>query len=337
MDDALAPGEEAAGAGKVIQLQVDHEGDGQRLDRWLAAQMPGHSRSEIQRWIKEGRVTVDGRAAKASQAVESGQVVQVQRLAELKPLEKLVPQALPLDIVYEDADLLAINKPAGLVVHPAPGHPDRTLVNAVLHHCPELQGIGDERRPGIVHRLDKDTSGLILVAKSLPALRALQKQFKERQVEKEYLALVEGILEPPRGRIVAPIGRHPTHRKRQAVLPPDAFGQTAGREAITEYEVLGVYTAPVQDGSARGNFSLVRVHLHTGRTHQIRVHFAWRKHPIVGDTLYGYRKQRLPLDRMFLHASRLKFRLPGNGQEIELRAELPPELQELLSQLEQAR
>jgi 23S rRNA pseudouridine1911/1915/1917 synthase len=224
-----------------------------------------------------------------------------------------------------------------MVVHPAPGHEGGTLVNAVLHHCPALEGVGSERRPGIVHRLDKETSGLILVAKNDRAHRDLQAQFKARTVEKEYLALVEGHIEPAQGRINAPIGRHPTDRQRQAVLPPDPItGQPRGRSAITEYRVLGYYTAPVHDGSGIAHFSLVSAKPQTGRTHQIRVHFAWRKHPLVGDRIYGYKRQRLPLDRHFLHAHRLQFRLPSSGEERTFVAPLPNELQRVVDVLEQA-
>lgn len=272
---------------------------------------------------------------KAGQRLDVGQQVTV----DTPPLPQepaLAAEEIALDIVYEDEDLLVINKPAGMVVHPAPGHSGGTLVNAVLHHCPEIEGVGGERRPGIVHRLDKETSGLIVVAKNDRAHRFLQAQFKDRTVFKQYLALVEGRVTPPRGRISAPIGRHPTDRKRQAILPADpSTGESAGREAITDYAVLAVYSAP---GSATGTastvFSLVSAELLTGRTHQIRVHFAWRKHPIVGDTIYGTRRQPLPLDRHFLHAHRLRIRLPRDGAEHEFVAPLPAELQAILDRLE---
>jgi 23S rRNA pseudouridine1911/1915/1917 synthase len=206
----------------------------------------------------------------------------------------------------------------------------------VLHHCPAIEGVGSERRPGIVHRLDKETSGLILVAKNDRAHGNLQAQFQARTVEKEYLALVEGQIEPVQGRINAPIGRHPTDRLRQAVLPPDPrTGKPRGRPAMTEYRVLGYYTAPVHDGSGTAHFSLVSVKPLTGRTHQIRVHLAWRKHPVVGDTLYGYKRLRLPLDRHFLHAHRLRFRLPASGEERTFVALLPVELQRVVDALEQ--
>ncbi|MCO5213314.1 MAG: RluA family pseudouridine synthase [Caldilinea sp.] len=316
-------------------IMVEAGGEGQRLDRWLAEQLPDRSRSEIQRWIKEGLVAVDGQIARASARLEQGQQIEL-AIPEIAPPADLAPEALPLTIVYEDDDLLVVDKPAGMVVHPAPGHSGGTLVNAVLHHCPQIEGVGGERRPGIVHRLDKETSGLIVVAKNDHAHRFLQDQFKDRTVYKEYLALVEGRLTPERGRITAPIGRHPDDRKRQAVLPVDPqTGVSAGRDAITDYNVLGVYAAPgTSSGAPATTFSLVSAELHTGRTHQIRVHFAWYKHPIVGDTVYGLRKQRLKLDRHFLHAHRLRLRLPSTGEAREFVAPLPAELQAILDQLE---
>ena len=209
----------APGPPKLIVTIAEAE-HGQRIDRALAAALPERSRSEVQRWIKEGRVRVGGELAKASLKLSAGDTVQVDLPDAPQPVDDLAPENLALNIVYEDADLLVIDKPAGMVVHPAPGHSGGTLVNAVLHHCPDIAGVGGERRPGIVHRLDKDTSGLIVVAKHDQALRHLQAQFKARTVFKEYLALLEGKLQPPQGRISAPIGRHPTDRKRMAVLPP---------------------------------------------------------------------------------------------------------------------
>ncbi len=311
-----------------ITLTVSPEDANQRLDRWLALALPEHSRSEIQRWIKEGLVLINGAMPKASHKVEAGQVLSV-RLPAQKSESDLQAEDIPLSILYEDDDLLVIDKPAGLVVHPSPGHAGGTLVNAVLYHCPQIEGVGGERRPGIVHRLDKETSGLILVAKNDRAHRTLQAQFKARTVFKEYLALVEGHVEPAQARIVAPLGRHPTDRLRQAILPPDK-----GRTAVTEYRALGYYSTPIHDSNASANFTLVSVILHTGRTHQIRVHFAWRKHPVVGDTLYGYHKPRLPLARQFLHAHRLRFQLPSSDEEVEFVAPLPVELQQIMDTLQ---
>jgi 23S rRNA pseudouridine1911/1915/1917 synthase len=292
-------------------LTVDAGHERMRLDRWLAGALADRSRSEIQRWIDDGLVAVDDRPAKASQKVEPGQVVAVE-MPEPPAEPALTPEDLSLAVVYEDDDLIVVDKPAGLVVHPAPGHSGGTLVNAVLYHAPDIAGVGGERRPGIVHRLDKETSGLIVVAKNDRAHRHLQAQFAARTVYKEYLALLEGRLQPEQGRISAPIGRHPTERQRQAVLPVDpATGVSRGREAVTVYRVLQVYSAPIYGSSTSvGTFSLVSAVLHTGRTHQIRVHFAWLKHPVVGDTVYGYRTRRLPLGRQFLHAHRLRLRFP---------------------------
>lgn len=315
---------------------VPPQAAGQRLDRWLADLLAEHSRSEVQRWLKEGLVRVASLPAKASHKLEPGQLVEV-ATPPPKPESRAAAEAIPLTIVYEDADLLVIDKPAGMVVHPAPGHSGGTLVNAVLAHCPALQGVGEERRPGIVHRLDKETSGLIIVAKNDRAHRDLQAQFKARSVYKEYLALVEGHMEPAQGRIEAPIGRHPTDRLRQAILPVDpTSGRSAGRSAITDYRVLGYYAAPVRDSASVAHFSLLSLVLHTGRTHQIRVHCAWRKHPVVGDLLYGYKQQRLPLLHQFLHAHRLRFRLPSNGELCEFVAPLPAELQQVLVRLDAA-
>lgn len=319
-----------------LLFPVEADAAGQRLDRWLADHLPDHSRTEVQRWIHEGLVHIDGAKVRAGQRIEAGQTIVV-TLPPPPISATLAPEAIDLAIVYEDADLLVIDKPAGMVVHPSPGHESGTLVHAVLHHCPQLAGVGGEQRPGIVHRLDKETSGLIVVAKHDRALRYLQGQFKARTVYKQYLALVEGRMTPSRGRINAPIGRNPSDHKRQMILPPDAVtGESAGREAVTDYEVLAVYAAPVRGGgNAVATFSLVSAELHTGRTHQIRVHFAWRQHPVVGDTLYGFKRQRIALDRHFLHAHRLRLRLPGDGEEHEFVAELPAELQAVLGQLEQ--
>lgn len=318
-------------------FQVEAADAGQRLDRWLADHLPDRSRTEVQRWIRDGRVQISSEPIRAGQRIEVGQEIVVMLPPPPVP-SSLDPEAIQLAVVYEDDDMLVIDKPAGMVVHPSPGHDSGTLVHAVLHHCPQLKGVGGEQRPGIVHRLDKETSGLIAVAKHDQALRYLQAQFKERTVYKQYLALVEGRMTPPRGRINAPIGRHPTNHTRQIVLPPDAMtGESTGREAITDYEVLAVYAAPVSGTSnAVATFSLVSAELHTGRTHQIRVHFAWRQHPVVGDTIYGFKRQRIALDRHFLHAHRLRLRLPCDDEEHEFVAPLPGELQAVLDQLELA-
>jgi len=332
----MNPGEESGHEGVPQSFTITATTAGERLDRWLANALPTQSRSAIQRWIKGGAVLVDGQPAKASQSLEANQIVTVTIPATVDA-PQLVAESIPLQILYEDEDLLIIDKAAGMVVHPAPGHEAGTLVNAILHHCPSLAGIGGERRPGIVHRLDKETSGLLVVAKNDQAQRYLQDQFKARTVYKEYLTLLEGQIEPAQGRINAPIGRHPVERKRQAVLPPDSqSGKAMGRAAITEYYLQQIYTVagPANQGPMR--FSFVRAILHTGRTHQIRVHFAWRKHPVVGDTLYGYRRPRLPLERQFLHAHKLRLRLPSSQQEQEFIAPLPADLAAVLALLQQA-
>ena len=308
---------------------------GQRLDRWLTEQFQQTSRSAVQRWIADGLVCVNGeRAGKAGLALEAD--AQIEVLQRPPQDTALRPQEIPLDIIYEDGDLLIIDKPAGLVVHPGPGHAAGTLANAVLHHCPELEGIGGERRPGIVHRLDKGTSGLIVVAKNDAAMRFLQEQFAGRAVHKEYLALLEGRIEPPQGRIDAPIGRHPTRRQRMAVLPEHSAPPVTarGRPAVTDYESLRVYES--RAGGQTTRFSLVRAILRTGRTHQIRVHFAWRKHPVAGDTNYGYTKPRLALKRPFLHARRLGIRLPATDEQRVFEAPLPADLQRALDRLEES-
>lgn len=329
----------------TVILHVLPEAQGQRLDQWLTAQLSAHapaqehdhSRAEIQRWIKEGRVAVDGAPAKAGLRLEGGEAVEVDLPGAPAPAPHLQPEAIPLTIVYEDADLLVVDKPAGMVVHPAPGHAGGTLVNAVLAHCPDIEGVGGEQRPGVVHRLDRETSGLIVVAKHDRALRALQAQFKARTVFKEYIALVEGGIHPAEGRIAAPIGRHPNERKRQAILVADPLtGEERGREAITEYHTLGTYYGRVAGTSGLMTFTLLRCVLLTGRTHQIRVHLAWRKHPVVGDTLYGPHKPRLPIgDRHFLHAHRMTLRLPSTGEERAFVAPLPQELEKVLAGLTQ--
>ncbi len=286
-----------------------------RLDRYLAEQLQGHSRAEVQRWIKAGLARINGKPARPGMALKPGDVVTL-TIPE-PPRTELLPEDIPLVILYEDADIIAIDKPAGMVVHPAVGHSSGTLVNAILWHFPDLEGVGEGGRPGIVHRLDKDTSGIILVAKNPQAHRHLQAQFKDRTIEKTYLALVHGHVSPEQGLIDAPIGRHQRHRKRMAVVPA-----AKGREARTEYEVLAFYDAN----------TLVAAHPLTGRTHQIRVHFASIGHPVVGDAVYG-RRDVYKLGRHFLHAHRIRFRRPADDEWIELESPLPPDLQTLLDQL----
>jgi 23S rRNA pseudouridine1911/1915/1917 synthase len=313
---------------------VDEDAPSDRLDRWLARQLPEHSRNVIQRWIKEGNVVVNDAPARANQRLAPGDRIDL-LVPESPRATELAPEEIPLSVLYEDQDIIVIDKPAGLVVHPAPGHAGGTLVNAILHHVPDLTGIGGEVRPGIVHRLDKDTSGTIVIAKHESALRNLQAQFKSRKVEKRYIALVEGKLGEDQGRIVAPLGRDPRNRKRQAVILGDSTSSLTARAATTEFKVLAHYTVPLHNDLGRGNFTLVQVHPITGRTHQIRIHFAWLGHPLVGDPIYGLRRQRLNSPRLFLHAASLAFTLPSTGQWVEFSAPLPSELQDVLQHLEQ--
>ena len=297
------------------RIELQAEGAGARVDAYIALQVPELSRSFVQKLLREGRVTVAGRVPKASYRLESGDLIVV--CVPPPGPSDVSAEDIPLAVVYEDADLLVVDKPAGMVVHPAHGHRSGTLVNALLAHCPDLAGIGGELRPGIVHRLDKDTSGLLVVAKNDAAHRELQRQFKGRLVHKTYLALTEGVISAPHGVIEAPIGRDPSQRKRMAVAT------RGGREARTEYCVQEYF----------GQHTLVEAEPVTGRTHQIRIHLAFIGHPIAGDRVYGFRRQRLPLQRQFLHAARLAFALPGSGEPIELTSPLPDDLAGVLERL----
>lgn len=309
---------------KAQRIELRPLSAGERLDKTLAEQHPELSRAQWQRLIADGLVLVNGKSAKGSLRLDGSESIE----AEIpEPAESpLIAENIALDIRYEDQEIIVLNKPAGMVVHPAPGHPRGTLVNALLAHCPDLTGIGDTKRPGIVHRLDKDTSGLIVVAKNDSALRHLQAQFKGRTVSKQYTALVDGQLQPSTALIDAPIGRDPSQRKMMAVISADnpRAKSTRSREAQTRYSVLNYF-----DG-----FSLVECSPLTGRTHQIRVHLAYVGFPIVGDKVYGRRKQRMPLDRHFLHASGLSFDRPADGVRLTFAAELPPELQTVVDSLE---
>jgi 23S rRNA pseudouridine1911/1915/1917 synthase len=293
---------------------------GERLDKWLAGRLPDRSRAEVQRWIDAGQVTRGGRVLKQSYRVGDGDVIDVL----IPPPESYAaePEDILLDVLYEDRDALVINKPAGMVVHPAAGNWRGTLVNAILFHSPDLEGVGGAHRPGIVHRLDKDTSGVILVAKNDAAHRNLQAQFKNREVEKTYQALVYGGLEPAKGEINAAVGRDPRDRKRMGVVTA-----SQGRPATTRYETLTVYRI----STTGERLTLLACRPLTGRTHQIRVHLAHIHHPIVGDEVYGPRR-KLPFacPRQFLHAERLRFRLPSTGELVEFVAPLPPDLQAVL-------
>jgi 23S rRNA pseudouridine1911/1915/1917 synthase len=288
---------------------------GARLDRYISDHLPDLSRAAVQRLIGNAQIRVDGITHKASYHVQVGETITVR----VPPPEPVTPRAekIPLDILYKDDDLLVINKPAGMVVHPSAGHSQGTLVNAILAHSPHLN-IGGVERPGIVHRLDSETSGIIVVAKNDAAMRDLQAQFKSRRVKKTYLALVEGTVKPPRGKIDAPIGRDPKHRQKMAVM-------TKGerREAVTVYRTI----------ANLGTYSLLEVEPQTGRTHQIRVHLAFLGFPVVADAIHGKKKNALGLTRQFLHAWKIAFTLPRGGREMSFVAPLPAELWEVLGKL----
>ena len=291
----------------MLELTVPPAAAGHRLDRFLADALAHLSRSRVQTLIREGHVQLNQRPAKPAESLRAADVVSWEEPAA-KPTA-LVAEALELPILYEDDDLLVLDKPAGLVTHPAPGHDAGTLVNALLGHCATLSGIGGEQRPGIVHRLDKDTSGCLVVAKNDLAHRGLSAQFAGRTVQKIYLALVRGVPRPPSGTVEQPIGRHPVHRKRMAVVPPPR-----GRLARTDYRVRRLLPA--------AEASLVECRLHTGRTHQIRVHLKHLGYPILGDTLYGGPGA---CPRQMLHAWTLSFNHPRTGANLEFRAPLPPD------------
>lgn len=298
---------------RVLSFVFEKE-SGERLDKFLVEQLPEFSRSRLQGLIADGFVDVNGRAAKkAGQIVEPGQKVVI-RIPPPEP-SGLIAEDIPLDIIFENEDLLIVNKPAGMVVHPAAGHATGTLVNAVLGYDPEMEGIGGEERPGLVHRLDKETSGLIVLAKNERAHHWLQDQFRLRKVEKTYLALVDGKPPTPSGRVEAPIGRDPKSRKRMAVV-----SEKKGREAISEYKTVESFK----------EHTLLEFHPLTGRTHQIRLHCAFLGCPIVGDEIYGRKKPSIEIGRHFLHARRLKILLPGEKQPRTFEADLPAELKSAL-------
>lgn len=295
------------------------EGQAQRLDKFLVSCLPGYSRSRLQTMINDGLVSVNGLPArKSGQMLEGAEHVQV-RIPPPQPSE-LIPEDIPLDVIFENDDVLVINKPAGMVVHPAAGHSSGTLVHAALAHAPEMEGIGGEKRPGVVHRLDKNTSGLILLAKNDFTHRWLQDQFRLRKVEKTYLALVDGQPPTPQGRIEAPIGRDTQQRKQMAITTP-----SKGRAATSEYLTLETFP----------DHTLLEFHPLTGRTHQIRLHAAFLGCPVVGDTLYGRRHPSLPIKRHFLHAARLTVRLPYEDEARSFNAPLPEELLQILERLRQ--
>ena len=295
---------------------VTAEESGERVDALLARHLEGFSRSAVQRLIEGGAVLLGGKAVKKNTLSAAGDTFFVM-LPELADIP-LVPQDIPLDVVYEDGDVIVVNKPRGLVVHPAPGHPDGTLVNALLYHCGDsLSGVGGEKRPGIVHRIDKDTSGLIIAAKNDAAHLALSAQLSDHSLCREYEAVVRGRLREDSGTVDAPIGRHPTDRKRMAVT------QKASRNAVTHWEVIARYAG----------YTHIRCRLETGRTHQIRVHMAHIGHPLLGDFTYGAPSPDKGLEGQCLHARRLRFVHPTSGELVELETPLPDYFQEVLKRL----
>jgi len=298
-------------------IKINCEIGGERLDVFLAASLPELTRSAAQKLLEDGGVTLRGVPMQKNHRTSPGEVYSV---ALNEPEESFAaPQQIPLDIVFEDRDVIVVNKPRGMVVHPAPGHPDGTLVNALLYHCGEsLSGVGGVKRPGIVHRIDKDTSGLVIAAKNDGAHLGLAAQLSSRTLARGYDAIVRGVMKMDSGTVDAPIGRHPTDRKRQAVTDRNS------RPAVTYYEVVARYKG----------FTHVRCSLQTGRTHQIRVHLAHIGHPVLGDIVYGRKKPELGLSGQCLHARTLRFLHPSTGEPIELSANLPDYFVQALNVLE---
>lgn len=298
-----------------FEYEVDEASNKKRLDVFLSEKQSEISRSRLKKLIDEDRVTVNGKTRQAGYKVRAGEKVEFQ----LPPLQRLntPSENIPLDIIFEDEHLLAVNKPAGMVVHPAPGHSTGTLVNALLHHCQDLSGIGGVERPGIVHRLDKDTSGLVLVAKTEATHKILAAQFKKREIHKEYLAFVKGNVKKDKGFIDSPIGRHKIHRKKMDTRA------NQGREARTQFEVLQRYK----------NWTYLKLHPETGRTHQIRVHLASIHHPVLGDKLYGGKNPNtgiLKMARQALHARHLELKHPISGTPLSFYADLPLDMENFL-------
>jgi 23S rRNA pseudouridine1911/1915/1917 synthase len=301
---------------RVVSFRYEGEG-GARLDKFLVSQLPEFSRTRLQTLIEHGAILVDGLTArKSGQVVSQGSVIQVY-LPPPEPTD-LVPEDIPLDIIFENDELMVVNKPAGMVVHPSAGHGSGTLVHAALAHAPDIVGIGGELRPGVVHRLDRDTSGIILLAKNDQAHRFLQDQFRLRKTLKIYMALVDGSPPTPSGRIEAPIGRDALHRKLMTVT-----NANKGREAVSEYHTREIFR----------EHTLLEVHPLTGRTHQIRLHLKFIGCPVAGDRVYGHKHSTIPGNRHFLHAARLTILLPGEANPRTFEAILPIELEQVLETL----
>ncbi|KZE38220.1 pseudouridine synthase [Bhargavaea cecembensis] len=294
-------------------LEITSEHSGSRIDKALSAFDPEWTRSKVQSWVKDGLILVNGKTVKPNYQLKEGDRVEVSE-PEPEPLE-IVPEDLGLDIVYEDADVLVVNKPRGMVVHPAAGHATGTLVNGLMHHCTDLSGINGVMRPGIVHRIDKDTTGLLAVAKNDLAHASLAEQLSKKTVTRKYTALVHGNIEHDEGTVDAPIGRDPKDRQRMTVID-------GGRDAVTHFTVTDRF----------GDFTLVECRLETGRTHQIRVHMRYIGHPLAGDPKYGPKKT-LPFGGQVLHAGVLGFTHPSTGEYMEFEAPLPADFSELLGKL----
>ena len=309
---------------------VEAEGAGQRIDRFLSGEDTGLSRSALQALVADGHVLCNGKAPVKSLKLKAGDIILLE-IPDARPIEA-VPQEIPLDIVFEDAHLLVVNKPKGMVVHPAPGNPDGTLVNALLWHCKgSLSGIGGVLRPGIVHRIDRDTSGLLVVAKNDAAHRALTEQLRTHTVSRVYTALCLGGFREESGTVTLSVGRSRTDRKKMAAYPPEAWRTDPGvRSAVTHYAVIDCYPVGARWGQS---FSLVRCRLETGRTHQIRVHMAYIGHPILGDTVYGAKKEVAGLTGQCLHAVGLRFLHPRTHEVVELSCPLPEEFTRMLQKI----
>ena len=303
---------------KKIQVRVINEKI--RLDAYISKEIEDLSRSMIQKLLEEDKINVNGKIEKPSYKVQEGDIIEV-TIEEPKEV-KIEAQDIPLDIIYEDNDILVVNKQKGLVVHPANGNPDGTLVNAIMAHCKDsLSGIGGELRPGIVHRLDKDTSGLLIIAKNDKAHIQVSEQIKNREVKKTYIALVRGTIAEDEATINMPIGRSTKDRKKMAVTKN-------GKDAVTHFRVLNRYT------TNKGSYTLLEIKIDTGRTHQIRVHMAEIGHPVIGDSMYSNGKNEFGVEGQCLHAKRLEFVHPITGKEMKLEAPLPEYFKKIVEQLE---
>ena len=306
---------------REFEYIIAREEKGERLDHYLAGKKEiGRTRSQIHKLIEDGFVEVNKEVPKPSYKIKVDDRIQV----SIPPPQKLEAKAenIPLHIVYEDNDLIVVDKPRGMVVHPAAGNYSGTLVNALLYHCKDLSGIGGVLRPGIVHRLDKDTSGLLVIAKNDLAHQALARQFKAKQIFKQYQALVHGVIQQEKGVIEAKIGRHPKHRKKMAIISASET-KIKGREAVTHYKVL----------ERLKNYTLVELDLKTGRTHQIRVHLTSFGHAVVGDPTYGHRREEFKVSGQLLHAAKLGFVHPRSGKYVEFHREMPEDMEEVVRKL----